>query len=453
YSFLQNSDIVALWIQLTVRDNISRHFWENLCSCVSLRNPDLGNGLMDLGFPETSGQFDRFYVLVEQAIKDMEVAAPPGRNPRYAVVYDDFHLIHDPAMLRLFNYVLALPLLNTSIILISRAEPQVKILPLLSKGLLARVTVEDLRFTPEEMTAYFAAQNIKVFRDEAELFWRDTEGWPQVLSLIAQNAVNQKKTELRYSPELVKLPLFKMIESSFFSSLDRDTRQFLIKLSLGEYWPLELLDRLDSTGSRREGLEQISSLIRYDSYLNGYRIHNLLTEFLKGKQNELSAEEQREVYRKNAEWCLDNNLRLDAALYYEKARDYRGFLSLSLALPTIVSRQTAAFFLSIVERLPLEEDSGDAGQDPDWKDALLYLRFVMRPRLLFAMSRFDEAALSAARQSPGLKGRVPLTRGSSPRCTSAWALPRSLPAAIRAITFSSPVSNGPITTLSPMPFW
>ncbi|MDR2136245.1 MAG: hypothetical protein LBO76_06475, partial [Treponema sp.] len=32
YSFLQNSDIVALWIQLTIRDNISRHFWENLCS-------------------------------------------------------------------------------------------------------------------------------------------------------------------------------------------------------------------------------------------------------------------------------------------------------------------------------------------------------------------------------------------------------------------------------------
>jgi LuxR family maltose regulon positive regulatory protein len=393
YSFLQNSAIIAMWVQLTARDNINHRFWENLCSCVSLRNSNLADSLLDLGFPETNRQFDRFYVLVEQAIRNMKDSMPDGENPRYAVVYDDFHLIHDPAMLRLFNHILALPLINTSIILITRSEPPIKTLPLLSKGLLARITVEDLRFTPEEMAEYFAAQHLEVSQEEIDLFWRDTEGWPQVLSLIAQNALKQGKNEIRYSPELVKLPLFKMIESSFFSSLDRNTRLFLIKLSLGDYWPLELLDRLDSAGDHREGLEKISSLIRYDSYLNGYRIHNLLTEFLKEKQHELSIEERREVYRKTAEWCFDNNLRLDAAVYYEKAQDYRGFLNLSLALPTIIPGQTASFFLSIIERLPFDDAESTGDGDPNWKDAILYLRFIMRPRLLFSMSRFDEAAL------------------------------------------------------------
>jgi LuxR family maltose regulon positive regulatory protein len=420
YSFLQTGTVVSSWVQLTDRDNISRHFWENLCSSLYLQSPYLGAALLDLGLPETNGQFDRFCALVENAVGNTDDFVPvfgnfsPDEIPRYVLVYDDFHLIHDPTLLRLFNRTLAFPFPNTTIVLIVRAEPKIKTLPLLSKGLLARITVEDLRFTPEETAEYFATQHLEVSREDAESFWRDTEGWPQVLSLLVQDALKQNKTEIRYSPELVKLPLFKMIESSFFSSLDRDTRLFLIKLSLGEYWPLELLDKLDATGKQREGLDKISPLIRYDSYLNGYRIHNLLVEFLKEKQHELSVGEGRQVYRKTAEWCLDNNLRLDAAAYYEKARDYRGFYNLGRSLPIVIPGQTASFFLSIIERLPFEEDlaQGDGGEEPAWRDVLLYLRFVMRSRLLFAMSRFDEAALVCRRaiaefegQDPGLNGK------------------------------------------------
>jgi LuxR family maltose regulon positive regulatory protein len=413
YSFLENSSIVSLWVQLTARDNINRHFWENLCSCVALRNLELGNDLLEMGFPETNRQFDRFYVLIERAIKTIESSAPfPGGRPRYVMVYDDFHLIQEPAMLRLFNRILAFPLVDTTILLISRAEPKINTLPFLSKGLLARITVEDLRFTPEEIAGYFSMRRLEVSGEDVESFWRDTEGWPQVLSLVVQDAEKRNKTGIRYSPELIKLPLFKMIESSFFSSLDRGTRLFLIKLSLGDYWPLELLDKLDSTGEKREGLDKISPLIRYDSYFNGYRIHNLLGEFLKEKQGELSAGERREVYRMNAEWCFKNNLRLEAAVYYEKARDYRGFLNLSLALPTIIPGETASFFLAIIERLSFEDeteitDGGDSEGGPDRREVFLYLRFVMRPRLLFAMSRFDEAALVCRRAIAEFEGQSP----------------------------------------------
>jgi LuxR family maltose regulon positive regulatory protein len=399
YSFLQNNSVVSLWVQLTARDNVGRHFWENLCSCVVLRNTDLGKSLLDLGFPETDRQFDRFCVLIEQAVKSMENSVPPsGADPRYVVVYDDFHLIHDSAMLRLFNTILALPLPNISVVLIGRSEPQIKIMPLLSKGLLARITVDDLRFTPEEMGEYFAAQHLTVSRDDAESFWRDTEGWPQILSLVVQNVVKQNRTELRYSPELIKLPLFRMIDNFFFSFLDQDTRKFLIKLSLGEYWPIELLDKLDATGEQRKKLEQISFFIRYDSYLNGYRIHNLLAEFLKEKQYDLSREERRDVYRKNAEWCFRNNLRQDAAMYYEKAGDYGGFLNLCFAFPIVLPGGVASFFLSIIERIPAG-DAPDAAEDStsvlglNRKEVILYLRYVTRARLLFAMTRFDESAL------------------------------------------------------------
>jgi LuxR family maltose regulon positive regulatory protein len=413
YSFLEKCSVIPLWVQLSQRDNIPRHFWENLCSCVALRNLELGNALLGLEFPETDRQFDRFYVLIEQAMKAAaSPSPPPGGTPRYVVVYDDFHLIQDAAMLRLFDRILAFPLLDTSIILIARTEPEVKILPLLSKGLLARITAEDLRFTAAETAAYFSMQNLTISPDDADRLWRDTEGWPQVLSLIAHDAVRQNRQEIRYSADLVKVPLFNMIDSSFFSSLGRDTRSFLIKLSLGEHWPLELLDTLDSTGEKRLELEKITPLIRYDSYLNGYRIHNLLIEFLKEKQHELSVEERRDFYRKSAEWCLGNNLRMDAAMYYEKAGDYRGLVNLTFTFPIIMSDGTASFFLSVIDRM-LAEGEGDMTEDDDsggglkYTEIPLYLRFVMRPRLLFTMSRFDEA-IAVCRQAIALfEGQIP----------------------------------------------
>ncbi|MDR1024220.1 MAG: LuxR C-terminal-related transcriptional regulator [Treponema sp.] len=414
YSFLESYSVVSMWVQLSLRDNITRHFWENLCSCVALKNLELGNALLGLGFPETDRQFDRFYVLIEESMKAaIKSSASPAEDIlHYVIVYDDFHLIQDPAMLRLFDRILAFPLLSTSVILIARTEPEVKILPLLSKGLLARVTVEDLRFTAGEMAAYFSMQHLTVPRDDMDRLWRDTEGWPQVISLIAQDAIRQNRHEIRYSPELVKVPLFNMIESSFFSSLDKDTRSFLIKLSLGEHWPLEVLDKLDRTGEKRLELEKITPLIRYDSYLNGYRIHNLLTEFLKAKQQELSVEERRDVYCKCAEWCLDNNLRMDAAMYYEKARDYRGLLNLIFTLPIIISGETASFFLSVVERMLSEDEDEELTGDDDckgmkYREIPLYLRFVARSKLLFAMSRFEEAAAICRQAIAQFEGQIP----------------------------------------------
>jgi LuxR family maltose regulon positive regulatory protein len=394
YSFLESHPAITMWIQLSGQDNTSRCFWENVCACVALRNPDLGKALLEIGFPETDHQFDQFYAGVEQAINVLR-RSDGGEGLRWVMVYDNFHLIRDPAMLRLFDRILVFPIPNMTVILIGRNEPWVKTQALLSKGLLFRITAEDLRFSQAETAACFALQNITISQEDVARLYQDTEGWPQVISLITRDMIKRGVTEFHYAPELIKIPLFKMIDRSFFSSLDKDTRKFLIKLSLGDHWPMELLYELDETGTISGDLESITPLIRYDSFLNGYRIHKLLIDFLKEKQGELSPAEQREVNLKSAAWCLKNNLRMDAAMYYGKAQDLSGFLNLSLTLPMIIPGEMASFFLSIVDHLLAEPDlplDSASGTEPGTEDLLLYLRFAMRPKLLFALRRFKEAA-------------------------------------------------------------
>jgi LuxR family maltose regulon positive regulatory protein len=308
-------------------------------------------------------------------------------------------------MLRLFDRVLAFPFPKTSIILISRTEPQVKTLSLLSKGLLSRITAEDLRFTAEETAAYFALWGLKIPPEDMDSLYRDTEGWPQLLDLIAQSAEKQGGP-FHYSPEMAKASIFKTIEDLFFSFLDRNTRKFLIKLSLTGHWPLELLGELDSPV---EDLEKLSPLIRYDSYLNGYRIHKLLIEFLTEKQGEIPPEERRVIYLQSARWCLSNNLRMDAASYYEKARDYRGLVNLYFSYPVFIPRETAAFLLDITDSLLCGADENipeDFSRDD--QEALLYLRYAMRIKLLLTLGRFEESA-AACRRSIELFEALPLS--------------------------------------------
>jgi LuxR family maltose regulon positive regulatory protein len=106
-------------------------------------------------------------------------------DKKYIFVYDDFHLIHDKAVLGFLERSITTPFPNITSIVISRSEPSIKLMGLFSKGLLARVTEEDLRFTQDEMLAYFRLLNVLPPMETAARVYRDTEGWAFAIHLAA----------------------------------------------------------------------------------------------------------------------------------------------------------------------------------------------------------------------------------------------------------------------------
>ncbi|MDR1636090.1 MAG: hypothetical protein LBR93_02005, partial [Treponema sp.] len=397
YSFLLNSDTVNFWIQISEKDNKGEHFWKNESGAVGLYNPELGNALLKIGFPETNRRFDQYHRLIEKLII-------PGR--RYILVYDDFHRIHEPRIMSFVNLYLASPFPNISSILICRGESDINNISLLSKGLLTRISEEDLRFSREETAGYFGGQCISLTEEELDHIYSSTEGWPLLLNLIAREAKGKKPGERAYSPELVKAETARVIEGSFFSSLSRDMRKFLIKSSLIEHRPQELLEKLSPQRELTAGMDSISPMIRYDPYISGYRMHKILLEFLQEKQGELSPEEIRQVYASTAAWYMENGLRTRAALYYERAGDYRGIFNLIYSFPGLMPEKTAAFFMELIDRQPEGEEGGE--EENGGEEYLALLRYTVRPKLLFALGRFEEAAAECRRIIEQFESR-PLT--------------------------------------------
>jgi LuxR family maltose regulon positive regulatory protein len=342
YSFLKEYKAKIIWTQLSEWDNIDERFWENFTSSVSALNSEILVKLSALGFPFTDQQF-KLSADIAQSYFEPSV--------KYIFVFDDVHLITDKAVLYFLEHVIDLPNPQIVNIFISRTEPALNLAKKESKGLLARITEEDLRFTQEEMISYFRLYDINTSPQTAAVVYHDTEGWAFAIHLAGLSFRNVP-TGAAYVPQALKFNIFKLIESELMSPLPEELQRFLVKLSLIERLAPDLIGEIAGDPFFMTGIAKMGSFIRFDTFLNAYRIHHLLLDYLKGRQNELSEEEKLDVWKRAADWNAANNQKMDAISYYEKAGLYRNMMELVYTFPLLLPNAIARMLLEIFERAP-----------------------------------------------------------------------------------------------------
>jgi LuxR family maltose regulon positive regulatory protein len=349
YSCLRRREkIVTTWIQLSERDNIMSRFWENFVNSIKLNLPDIALRLAELSFPGTDRQFDRYLTLPSTMLRT---------DIKHVVVFDDFQLLRNKQVIHFIERSVNLPFANIITIIISRSDPPINTMGLLSRGILARINEEDLRFTREEISRYFEKIGVR-FQDETlSRIREDTEGWAFAVHLVGLAVRNERDKDgaAIYDRSTMKLSIFNLIEKELLPTISGGLQKFLIKLSLIDHHPRELL--LDIAGSREliDELDRIRSFVHFDIYLNAYRIHHLFNEYLAAKQELLGREEKNEVFLKTAAWCAAHGLKMDAVSCYEKAGDCEKLVGIILSFPAVPSGETALFLLETMDRAPQAE--------------------------------------------------------------------------------------------------
>ncbi|MDR0879010.1 MAG: LuxR C-terminal-related transcriptional regulator [Treponema sp.] len=348
YSFVRKYNVLTSWLQLSERDNIGERFWENFTATIGVISRESADRLAKIGFPESKRQFDRYMLIPRGDVIP---------NLKYVFVYDDFHLIQNKAVLRFMEKSITTSFPNITSILISRNEPSINLTVLRSKGLLAQITEDELRFSREEMIEYFALQDLRLSPRTASDIYSDTEGWAFAIHLAGlslKNAPAADPADIAYVPHALQLNISKLIESEILSAVSPALQKYLIKLSLVDHLSPELIETIAGDKKIVDGIAQIGSLIQFDVYRNAVKIHPLFLDYLSGRQNELSVMEKQEVYAKAARWCSENNYKIDAVSYYEKSGDYASLIAAIQTLPLVVPSQIAVMLLEILDRAPAE---------------------------------------------------------------------------------------------------
>ena len=344
HDFAQESPFATVWLQLSERDNVSARFWENYTHTMTQANKPFAKAIAELGFPDTDDKLNRYFHIVRGNVE----------AKKRILVFDDFHLIVDPTVLRFVERAVLEMLPGTTLILVSRATPDINIAGLISRGHLFNITDSDLQFTELELAQYFRENAIPARSENLRTIIRDTEGWAFAINLIARSYKQAPGYE-GYLRNAMKTNIFQYMESEIWDRVSERLQCFLIRLSLIDHLALDLITLLaKGDGGLITELDRQNAYVRRDNYINAYLIHHLFLEFLRQKQQLLTEEQKRETYEIAAAWCDKNSFKIDAMSYYEKVGDYSSIVSIFIKLPTQVPQDIARFAAGIFERAPSE---------------------------------------------------------------------------------------------------
>ncbi|MCL2530167.1 MAG: LuxR C-terminal-related transcriptional regulator [Coriobacteriia bacterium] len=340
-SALRSTECNTAWMQLSELDNHVSRFWERLAQALDPQEEQLYDKLISLGYPESYAAFDQFLKLLSQKHEQTTV-----------LVFDDFHLIRNMVILDFIELFISAQVSGFSIVLVSRKRPEISLSGMLSKGLLARVSEDDLRFSKEELASYLHLQGIQLSQEVLADLYAYSNGW--IFGIYLAGLAAKKGNHQGFNPLLAaKEDIFDLIEKELFQKASDALQILLIKLSLLDVIPAELLRELAGhEQSLITEMTQLSMFIRHDPFQDSYRIHQLFEEFLQAKKAWLHTDEISQVHTTAAQWYLEHEHTFAAIYHYKADGRYREIFDIIKAIRGRVSGEAANSLLELIEQAP-----------------------------------------------------------------------------------------------------
>jgi LuxR family maltose regulon positive regulatory protein len=342
--FLKQQGSLFFWVQLSESDNTTIRMWENIIDAIKRVDPVMAEQCRAIGFPDTEDKIEKFINFRNETLT----------NNSYIIVWDDVHLLNEPAAIHFAETIINQFLSTRKMILIGRDLSKINLIALDLKGHVANIRETDLNFTEKELTDYFRKLALTVDSHTQHQIYTDTKGWVFAVNLIARS-LERLPNYFGYIRNTFKKNILKLMETESWNTLSEPLKAFLVKLSLIDHLSAELVEILAGEDNTiLNELKNANAYIRFDGYFDAYHIHHLFINFLKTKQNQLTEDEKHKTYKTAADWCCQNNFMIDALNYYEKINDYKSIQSIFLLLPLDIPSDVALFAKGIFDRAPAE---------------------------------------------------------------------------------------------------
>ncbi|MCL2702767.1 MAG: hypothetical protein FWE91_04055 [Defluviitaleaceae bacterium] len=341
--FLQHQERPSFWVQFNERDNSPTRFWENFTNVVLQFDELLVEKYREIGFPDTQEKMDRFHKLRKDEF-----------NKPAIIVFDDFHLLNEPSVIYFMEKMINEMPSNGTIILICRDLANININNLQMKGYISEIHETDLSFSESELIEYIKKQKFSIDSHTIHEIYKDTKGWTFAINLVARS-LKRMPNYFGYVKNTLKQNIFKLLESESWDTITECLKNFLVKLSLIDHLSVELVETLaDNDDVLLSGLKKQNAYIRLDNYGGTYLIHHLFLDFLRTKHDILTDDEKYEAYKAAANWCMQNNFKIDALGYFEKIGDYGSILSVLHTFPPVFPYDMAQYAKGLFDRAPSE---------------------------------------------------------------------------------------------------
>ncbi|MDB5080666.1 MAG: ATP-dependent transcriptional regulator [Chloroflexi bacterium] len=301
------------WVSLDARDNLLSRFLFYLLSSLQPHLPGLEEAV--LNFTQASQEPP-----AELILTTLLNAAARLEEP-VLVVLEDYHLAGisqtDLALAYLLDHLS--PKLH--LVITSRQDPALPLSRLRVHDQLTELRAEDLRFTPEEVTAFLQnSPGPDLTSEQIAVLEARTEGWIAGLQLAVLSLKSHQDPEQfiasfggshRY--------IMDYLVDEVLNLQTEDIRLFLLQTAILKRLNGELCNALLNKQDARQTLERLETgnlfIVPLDNRRQWYRYHHLFAELLLYRLNSFYPAEVAQLHHRAGKWYAENSY-WDEAIYH-----------------------------------------------------------------------------------------------------------------------------------------
>ncbi|MCJ7499954.1 response regulator, partial [bacterium] len=309
--WLDHSDWPAAWLSLEEGESDLRVFLYSVLSAIESILPRSVKKTMELVKSPVLPPLD---VLAGSLISDLD-----GVDQDFLLVLDDLHLIRGRQAHDLIAKLLNHPPRPLHLVLVSRRDPPLPLTRFRASEQLHEISIQDLRFKPNETAAYLQSILEKPMEESTAAAWTEkTEGWVTGLRLAAlsishRGDFNSLLPELQGGAQYVMEYLFNEV----LSIQPPTVRRLLLKSAILDRFCAPLCAAIDSPEEDgvdcwefiRSLQEENLFIIKLDAENQWFRYHHLF-QLLLGNQLErhFSRDEIASFHSKASSWFAESGL-------------------------------------------------------------------------------------------------------------------------------------------------
>lgn len=314
------------WVTLEAGDNDLDRFLTYLLSAVQ------ATGAGPASLDAILGTRFSLQPLPMDAMLAILVNQLPVGVDRLVIILDDYHHIENQEIHTFVNAFLDHLPANIHLVISTRMDPPLPLARLRAKDQLNEITESDLRFTLEEVRAFFEeVMGLGLTLDQVTKLETRTEGWVTGLQLVGLSLKDRDHPgELIETLTGTHRYILDFLMQEVFSDLPPLLQTFLLRASILERMSPGLCDTvvgdLEDHGRQTEIPGRAKEILAFmdrsnlfimplDSQRQWYRFHPLFADFLRDRLATQQVDELPDLHRRAAEWYVQNNLISEAVAH------------------------------------------------------------------------------------------------------------------------------------------
>ena len=238
----------------------------------------------------------------------------------YILILDDYHVIRNDQIHQVIRTILAHFPPSMQLVLTSREDPPFPLAKMRAAKKLKELRVSQLRFTAEEVKAYFSQQlHISLDEKQTQHLISRTEGWIAGLQMTTLSM--QGMDDVGSFIEAFSGSHYYIMDYLMEEVLERqtsETKEFLLRTSILEFFSAALCDAVAQLEAGRSNAI-IERLVKTNSFIvatepsyGWFRYHHLFRDLLRQRLEQQSKGELESLHRRAGNWFTANGFAQEA---------------------------------------------------------------------------------------------------------------------------------------------